>query len=379
MSEKILHSYSGIFDTPDEIIEAAEKTVEAGYTKFDVNTPYPIHGMPKAMNLAPSKLGYAALVFGLSGTLAAFFVMYWMSAIDYPMIIGGKPFFSFPKYIPIMFEVTVLAAAIGTVSTMLFFFFKFPNNSHPIHDTDYMKKVSSDKYGLLIQADDPKFNEVEVKNFFASLNAKDVNPIYFDDEDLGLSSVIYDKKFMATLAVIFIVISGATYFTLNKLMFMVPFNWMYEQDKLIVQEKASVFPDEFGVRNPVVGTVARGYMPYEFSNEPELAGEVLINPLIPNEMNLALGKKKYDVYCSPCHGDFGDGDSRLRGQFPNPPSLHSEKVRNWSDGRIFHVITMGQNIMPSYSSQLTREEKWATILYVRALERSKNAKESDLK
>jgi hypothetical protein len=379
MSEKILHSYSGIFDTPDEIIHAAEKTVEAGYTKFDVNTPYPIHGMPKAMNLEPSKLGYAALVFGLSGTLTALFVMYWMAAIDYPITVGGKPFFAFPKYIPIMFEVTVLAAAIGTVSTMLFFFFKFPNNAHPLHDTSYMKKVSSDKYGLIIQADDPKFNEEEVKAFFASLHAKDVEPVYYDMEDINASPKIYDKKFIGGLALTFILVSGITYFTLNKLMFMVPFNWMMYQDKLTVQEKSSVFPDEFGVRTPVAGTVARGFMPYEFPNEPELAGEVLLNPLVPTEKNLALGKKKYDTYCSPCHGDFGDGDSRLRGQFPNPPSLHSEKVRNWSDGRIFHVITMGQNIMPSYSSQLTREEKWATVLYVRALERSKNAKESDLK
>ena len=378
MSEKILHSYSGIFDTPDQIIDAAEKTVKAGYTKFDVNTPYPIHGMPKAMNLKPSKLGYAALVFGLSGTIAALLAMYWMAAIDYPITVGGKPFFAFPKYVPIMFEITVLAAAIGTVVTMLFFFFKFPNNSHPLHDTDYMKKVSSDKYGLVIQADDPKFNLDEVKSFFEALNAKDVSPVYFDEE-INDPIKIYDKKFIAALLVLFVVVSGATYVTLNKLMFITPFDWMMEQDKTIAQEKSSFFADEFGMGNPVLGTVARGYMPYEFPNDPDLAGEILINPLIPNTANLELGKRKYDVYCSPCHGDFGDGDSRLRGQFPNPPSLHSEKIRNWSDGRIFHVITMGQNIMPSYSSQLTREEKWATILYVRALERSKNAKESDLK
>ena len=68
----------------------------------------------------------------------------------------------------------------------------------------------------------------------------------------------------------------------------------------------------------------------------------------------------------------------MRGQFPNPPSLHSEKVRNWKDGNIFHVITEGQNIMPSYSSQLTRQERWAVVLYIRALQRAQNAKESDI-
>ena len=75
----------------------------------------------------------------------------------------------------------------------------------------------------------------------------------------------------------------------------------------------------------------------------------------------------------------GTGQSRLRGQFPNPPSLHSDKVRNWSDGRIFAVITEGQNVMPSYSTQLTEDERWAVINYIRVLQRAMNAKESDLK
>ena len=93
---------------------------------------------------------------------------------------------------------------------------------------------------------------------------------------------------------------------------------------------------------------------------------------------LAIGKQKYNMYCSPCHGYLGEGDSRLNGQFPNPPSLHSEKLRSWSDGRIYHVITEGQNVMPSYRSQLTRQERWAVVNYLRVLQRSLNAKETDL-
>lgn len=159
MNEKILYGYSGIFDTPDEIIHAAEKAVEKGYRKYDVHSPYPIHGMPKAMNLKPSKLGYISMVVGLSGALSAILIMFWMSAVDYPTIIGGKPFFSFPAYVPVMFEVTVLSASIATVLAMLFIFFKMPNNAHPLNDTEYMKKVSSDKYGIVIQSDDNIYNE----------------------------------------------------------------------------------------------------------------------------------------------------------------------------------------------------------------------------
>lgn len=378
MSEKVLFAISAIFNTPDEIIHAAEKTAEKGYKKFDVNTPYPIHGMPQAMKLGRSKLGYAALIFGLSGTLAALLMTFWMSAIDYPQIIGGKPFFAFPKYVPIMFEVTVLAAAIGTVVTMLFFFFKFPNNSHPLHDTDYMKKVSSDKFGVVIQADDELFNYGEVKRFLSEIGASEVNEIYWDDEEVSTNPRVLEPKFLGFLLVTAILISGVTYFSLNKLMFMVPFNWMMEQDKLLPQETSTLFADGFSMRPPVEGTISRGTIPYPYYGQPELAEKNLINPLDFTKENLDLGKKNYDIFCSPCHGYFGEGDSRLRGQFPNPPSIHSEKVRTWSDGRIYHVIAEGQNVMPSYSTQMTREEKWATVLYIRALQRALNAKESDL-
>jgi len=378
MKDKILYGYTGIFNTPDAIISAANEASAKGYRKFDVNTPYPVHGMNKAMKLPPSKLGYAALVFGLSGTLSALLLMYWISAIDYPIVIGGKPFFALPAFVPIMFEVTVLAASIATVLTLIIVYFKFPNISHPLHDTDYMKQVSSDKYGICIQADDKLFSETEVIDFLKSVRAEQITPIYFDNEEVNNKTTVFDKKFIGLLVAIAIVVSIVTYSLLNKAMYTIPFNWMMEQAKVSPQQKSTFYSDGFGMRNPVDGTVVRGQMPYQFKGNPEMAGQMLVNPLAMNIENLNLGKKKFDIYCSPCHGYFGNGDSRLRGQFPNPPSLHSEKVRTWKDGNIYHVISEGQNIMPSYASQLTREERWAVVLYVRALQRAQNAKESDL-
>ncbi|PKL89402.1 MAG: hypothetical protein CVV23_05110 [Ignavibacteriae bacterium HGW-Ignavibacteriae-2] len=378
MSDKILYGYTGIFDTPDEIILAANKVAEDGYKKFDVNTPYPVHGMDNAMKLPVSKLGYAALIFGLTGTISAVTLMYFLSVFDYPIVIGGKPFFAFPAFVPIIFEVTVLAASIATVVTMIALFFKFPNISHPLHDTEYMKKVSSNKYGILLQADDLKFTEESAKELLAKLGAKDITAIYYDQAEISTEHKIFEPKFISLLIIIAVVVSGSTYFALNKLMFMVPFNWMMEQSKIIPQDNNSFFSDGKAMRTPIEGTVARGNMPYQFKGDPESAGKYLKNTLLPTEKNLDLGKKKYDIYCSPCHGYYGEGDSRLRGQFPNPPSLHSEKVRTWTDGRLYHVITEGQNIMPSYASQMTRKERWATILYLRVLQRSLNAKESDL-
>ena len=131
------------------------------------------------------------------------------------------------------------------------------------------------------------------------------------------------------------------------------------------------------MRKPVEGTVARNFIPYEYRG---LAAPVvpLSNPLTPTNEVMNLGKKRYLTFCSPCHGNLGDGDSRLRGQFPNPPSLHSEKVRGWLDGNIYHVIVNGQNVMPSYASQLSRDERWAVIHYIRALQKAKNASPSEI-
>jgi mono/diheme cytochrome c family protein len=107
--------------------------------------------------------------------------------------------------------------------------------------------------------------------------------------------------------------------------------------------------------------------------------EVLSNPYFPTKENLELGQRKFLTYCSPCHGNYGDGDSRLAGQFPNPPTLHSDRARNFEEGMIYHIITNGQNVMPSYASQVTREERWAIVNYIRVLQRAKNATDSDLK
>lgn len=379
MSDKILYSYTGIFDSPDEIINAAEKTSENGFKKYDVHTPYPLHGMDKAMKLPPSKLGYVALVVGLSGALAALLTMFWMSAVDYPIVIGGKPFFSFPAYVPVIFEVTVLSASIATVLTMLLVYFKLPNNAHPLQGTDYMKKVSSDKYGISIQAEDENFNEESVKKFLSELGAKEITAVYFDNAEINYKHKTLEPKFIGFLLFTALITAGTSYFVLNKLLYMPPFDWMMEQEKLNPQATSTVFNDGFGMRNPVEGTISRGHIPYLFHGQPEAAEINLANPLPVSKQIIEMGKKKYDTFCSPCHGYYGEGDSRLQGQFPNPPSLHSEKVRNWKDGRIFHVITDGQNIMPSYASQITSEERWAVVHYIRVLQRALNAKESDLK
>lgn len=374
MSNKKLFAVSALFDDPNKIVKAAQIIADNGYTKFDVNTPYPVHGMDKAMKLKPSNLGFVTLFFGLSGTATALVFMYWSMSIDYPMVIGGKPFFALPAFIPVTFELTVLLATLSTVIGMLAFFFKFPANNHPLHDTDYLQNVSKDKYGIFIESADPLFDEKKVRDLFQNLGAIKTEDIYFTEEEVY---PVFQPKFLILLLITAIVVSGGTYLTLNKLLFATPFNWMMDQDKLNPQKGSILFADGFGMRKPVEGTVARGFIPYPYKGETNPT-ETLNNPLLLTKNILELGKKKFLTFCSPCHGNFADGDSRLNGQFPNPPTLHSERARNFSDGMIYHIITNGQNVMPNYASLITREERWAIVNYVRVLQRSKNASDSDL-
>ncbi len=370
---KKLFGITALFDTPDQIIHAADKISEH-YKDFDVNTPYPLHGMDKAMKLKPSKLGFITLVFGLSGTVFALLFMGWAMTLDYPMIIGGKPFFSLPAFIPITFEVTVLLATLSTVIGMLTFFFNYPENNHPLVDTPYLRSVSVDKFGICIYASDTHFDEGNVKNLLMELGGKNIELVYYPQKE---SYPIFEPKFLVFLAIVAVITSGGTYITLNKLMYLPPFDFMLWQEKTTVQSKSHFYSDQFGMRTPVEGTVARGFLPYMYSGLPQPA-QTLVNPLLPDKENLELGEKKYFTFCSPCHGNYADGESRLNQQFPNPPSLHTDRARNFSDGMIYHIITNGQNIMPSYASQITREERWAITNYIRVLQRAKNAKETDL-
>ncbi len=378
--EKKLYSLSAIYSTPNDIVAAAKTVRDAGYTRFDVHTPYPIHGLDGAMGLKETKLGFVTLFSGILGAVGMISFASWVAIVDYPQVIGGKPYWSWPAFVPVTYEIAVLLAVLGTVGAMIIFFFKFPNTSHPLHDTPYMKKVSSDKFGVTVQANDEMFDEKKVRELFKSTGGE-VEAIYYSEEFLTFKPQLFDPKFIALLVGISLVTSAGGYLYFNKVLYLPPFDWMVEQPRFDVQSKTDYFEDGHSMRLPVQGTVARGFIPYPYAlgANTDSIGKFLINPLLNTKATLELGKKKYLTFCSPCHGNFGNGDSRLNGQFPNPPTLHSDKVRNWPDGAIFHTITVGQNVMPAYQYQISRDERWAVVKYIRTLQRAYNAKESDLR
>ena len=157
------------FDDPNAVLHAAEKVRDAGYKKWDVHTPYPLHGMDAAMGMGDSRLGWIVLVMALSGLTTAAALMIWANGIEYPIIIGGKPPISIPSMIPICFELTILFSALGCFFGMLAFN-QLPRHNHPLFESERFKAFSTDKFFISVEAADPKFDVAGTRRFLESLS-----------------------------------------------------------------------------------------------------------------------------------------------------------------------------------------------------------------
>lgn len=169
------------FKSAGEVLHAAEKLRDAGYTQFDTHSPFPIHGMDKAMGLPDSKLGLIVFPIGLTGTTIAFLMMWWMNGVDYPLVIGGKPPFSLPSQVPIMFELTILLSAFATVFGM-FHLNRLPRHHHPIFNSERFKGFSDDKFFVSVESADPKFDLERTKALLEGAHAEHIELVYDDDE-----------------------------------------------------------------------------------------------------------------------------------------------------------------------------------------------------
>jgi hypothetical protein len=161
--------YLAQFDSADDIIGAAEKVRDAGYERWDVHTPYPVHGMDRAMGMGDSHLGWIVLASGLTGVSLAVLMMQWMNGYDYPLIIGGKPPDAFASMVPIMFELTVLLSSFGAVLGMLGLN-ELPKHHHPIFNSEQFDACSNDKFFVSIEAEDKQFDVGKTKTFLESLS-----------------------------------------------------------------------------------------------------------------------------------------------------------------------------------------------------------------
>lgn len=173
MTTSRLYGVLAQFESASKIYKACEKVRDAQYTRWDSFTPFPVHGLEKAMGLSRSKLPFVVFFFGLSGAAGAMTLQWWISAVDYPLIIAAKPYFSWQAFIPITFEVMVLFSAATAVITLLAMS-RLPQWHHPLLRTARFAQATDDGFFIAIEADDPKFDADQTAEFLRSLGATHV-------------------------------------------------------------------------------------------------------------------------------------------------------------------------------------------------------------
>ncbi|MFO7847951.1 MAG: DUF3341 domain-containing protein [Balneolaceae bacterium] len=164
---------------PKELIDIARTVNKNGYKKYDTFSPFPIHGIDKAMSLQKSKLGWIVLGHGLLGFAGALAMIYFMMVYDYPLNISGKSLMNIPAWIPVTFELTILLSAFGAVFGM-FFLNGLPRLNHPLFTSDNFKKATNDGFFICIEADDPQFEPDKVRNLLTEAGATQIEEIRDD-------------------------------------------------------------------------------------------------------------------------------------------------------------------------------------------------------
>jgi hypothetical protein len=164
------------FDTPTALVAAARRAHASGYRRMDAYTPFPIEELNDALGHPPSRLPLVVLIGGIVGCVGGFALQYWASVIAYPMNVGGRPFNSWPSFIPVTFETTILCAALVAVLGMLAMN-GLPMPYHPVFNVPRFALASRSRFFLCIEARDPNFDLKATRALLEELDAREVNVV----------------------------------------------------------------------------------------------------------------------------------------------------------------------------------------------------------
>jgi hypothetical protein len=156
------------FETPGELLAAAEKVRDAGYSRWDAHSPFPVHGLDKAMGLKGTKLPWIVMTGGTIGCATGLALQWWTNAVNYPFTISGKPFWSIPANIPVTFELTVLFSAISAFLSVVLIN-GFPRWHHPVFSSERFRRATTDRFFISVEAEDPRFDEQRTLAFLRGL------------------------------------------------------------------------------------------------------------------------------------------------------------------------------------------------------------------
>ncbi len=437
------------FRSPGALKAAARKVHEAGYTQFDCYSPFPVHGIDDAMGIKRTRLPLAVFAGGSAGLLGGLFLQWWMNALNWPIIISGKPTWSLPANIPIAFETTILLSVFTTFFGM-WIANKLPQVWHPFFRLDRFAKVTDDGLMLGIEAADPKFSTA-TRQLLLDAGALEVEDCYLDPDPasrqlpkaIGAFIICTTALALVPLALI----AKARTSKSSEPHFHI-FADMDFQEKIKSDAPTDFFADGRGNRGAMPGTVARGSLNaddlfYRGIETPPPAPVAAAAPVVPTEVPvpaaaavpataatpatapattsapvpppapvptpvpvaaadptwttrfplqlninddlMARGQERYNIFCAPCHGYDGRGAGTIRKRSEEvgnalpvanivEPSAKRPLLPN---GQLFNVISNGVGTMAGYAAQIPHADRWAIVLYVRALQRGQNASAAD--
>ena len=403
------------FDDPDSLLEACDQCRQSGFTNTDAYTPFPVHGIDPALGIKRSILPFIVLCVGITGLMIGLGLQFFANsnAFDsvspfkgYGYFIGGKPIFSVPANIPVTFEIIVLSSAFATFLGM-WGLNKLPMFSNPLHRISRFKRATNDKFFLVINADDAKFDRSSTEAKMTEWGAVAIEEVRQDLTDTKLPKWL---SLVGIMLAIVLLLPPIMIFRAKGMVNRQPrlhFNPdMDYQDKFKAQTVGPISDDETNpylfadmraMRQPVVGSISYGNLETDShyfrglkadanpkpgeDNVADYATEFPADIEIDDKF-LARGKQRFEIYCSACHGYAGQGDGLVnkramglaaggKATWTTAKSLHDPAVKDLKQnpvGRLFNTISYGRGTMGPYKDQITAEDRWAIVAYVKALQ-----------
>jgi len=396
------------YDTPGELLEAARRVRDAGFTDFDCYSPFPVHGIDPAMGIKRTILPLVVFGAGFAGALGGLWLQWYCNANAWTWNISGKPTWSIPANIPIAYESAILIAAITTFLGM-WAFNKLPQVWHPLFRKERFARATDDGFFLAIDARDRRFELEKTTKLLQDAGAIAIEPAYYDPDPA--------KKVMPKWITAFIVASTAfalipfaiaakarnSYSSEPHIHIFPDMDW---QPKYKSDQKMDVFADGRANRGELPGVVARDYLEADdlfYHGLDGAPGAQTWTTGFPQvypdgrafEVDKALlerGRGRYDIYCAPCHGYDGRGQGMVPERVKMTGGLWQARnlveapdakgaggvVVQMPNGQLFNTISNGFNTMMGYAAQIPHADRWAIVAYVRALQRAQNASKDDV-
>jgi hypothetical protein len=380
------------YDTPGELVEAAKKVRDAGYTEFDCYSPFPVHGIDEAMGIKRTILPLVIFGGGVTGTIAGLALQWYCNAYQWKWNISGKPTWSIPANIPIAFEVTILFAVLTSFFGM-WLMNRLPQVWHPLFRSDRFLRVTDDAFLIGIEAKDKRFDSEVTKQLLRDAGAIAVEDVHHDPDPKAkvmprwiLAFIISSTAF----ALIPFAIAAKARNSHSAEPHIHIFPDMDFQPKYKSDNAMEAFADGRENRGEIVGTIARGSLNADdlyfrgLDNGEWTVGFPTNYPdghkFVVDRKLLERGKNRFEIYCTPCHGydGVGKGSVAQRTEEIKPADLTKQAVVTHPNGQLFNTVSNGFTTMQGYAGQIPVADRWAIVAYVRALERSQNATLEDV-